>query len=133
MEASKETFIYIGLIAIFFFFLLTLIPGGKKAVTPDPDENKQRELAREMLRGNTTPEEIAEKEGYELDHIKKWKDDYTGLCIKYALDSEKYAAQVRLLEEDIAWFTAVCRKYIGDDWEQKTGFADHNITKYKEQ
>ncbi len=132
MEANKETLIYLGLIAIFFFFLITLIPGGKKTA-PDPDEDKQREFAKDMLRGNVTPEEIAEKEGYDLEHVKKWKDDYTKLCIKYALDSEKYAAQVRLLEEDIAWFTSICRKYIGDDWEAKTGFADHNVTKYKGQ
>ena len=133
MEVNKETFIYLGLIAIFFFFLITLIPSTKEMkVPPDPAEDTQRAFAKDMLRGNTTPEEIAEKEGYDLDHVKKWKDDYTELCIKYALDSEKYAAQVRLLEEDIAWFTAVCRKYIGEDWEEKTGFADHNITKYKE-
>lgn len=130
MEANKETLIYLGLIVMFFFFLLTLIPGGKKAV-PDPEEDKQWEYAKDMLRGNVTPEEIAEQEGYDLEHVKKWRDDYTELCIKYALDSEKYAAQVKLLEEDIAWFTAVCRKYIGEDWEERTGFADHNITKYK--
>lgn len=130
MEANKETLIYLGLVVIFFFFLITLIPGEKKAV-PDPDEDKQWEFAKDMLRGNVTPEEIAEQEGYDLEHVKKWRDDYTELCIKYALDSEKYAAQVKLLEEDIAWFTAVCRKYIGEDWEERTGFADHNITKYK--
>ena len=128
---NKEQLIGLFFLAAFIFIILTLIPGGKK-ITPDPDEAKQQELAKDMLRGNTTPEEIAEKEGYDIEHIKKWKDDYTQLAIKFALDSDRYAHEVELLREDIEWFKKACRKHIGDDWEAKTGFSDHYVTKYKE-
>lgn len=130
METNENAMSAFIIIVLFFFFLITLIPGGK-SVRPDPDENTQMAFAKEMLRGNMTPEGIAQKEGYDLEHVRQWKDDYTQLAIKYALDSDKTNTRIKLLEEDIEWYKAVCRKYIGDDWEERTGFADHTVMKYK--
>lgn len=117
-------------VCLIIFIAVILIPGGSK-YKPDPDENGQRKIAKSILRGETTVEDVAKNEGYDPEHIGKWVGDYTNLAIKYALDSDKLAEHIVLLEEDIAWFTSVCRKYIGDDWKEKTGFGDHNLDKYK--
>jgi hypothetical protein len=56
------------------------LPGGQSASPPepkeDPDKKEQRRLAYEILSGNITPEEVAEKEGYDIEHIKKWVEEY---------------------------------------------------------
>lgn len=120
-------------IALFAMAVLMVLmcTGGSPAPKPDPDENRQHELAKQMLRGNTTPEKIAEEEGYDLEHVKKWKDDYVKIAVDYALDAEKHNARITLMEDDIQWFKAACRKYIGEDWEAKTGYTEHELTKHK--
>ncbi|MBO5344210.1 MAG: hypothetical protein J6A57_07155 [Ruminococcus sp.] len=74
---KAEDIVIVVLIVIFFIWVLSL-PGGKPPPKPkdDPDKDEQRRLALEMLKGNTTPEEVAAKEGYDIEHIKKWKQDY---------------------------------------------------------
>ncbi len=77
MPASEKAVIII-LIVTFFIWILSL-PGGQSAPPKpkdDPDKKEQRRLAHEMLSGKISPEEIAEKEGYDIEHIKKWKEEY---------------------------------------------------------
>lgn len=122
-----EVFVFMALCALFWMFVYAVFPNKPK---DDPDESVCHEFAKKMLRGETTPEEIAQKEGYDPEHVKKWKDDFTQLAVKYALESDKHNARISLMEDDIKWFKEVCRKYIGEDWEKKTGFADRDITKF---
>lgn len=127
-ESNKSALVGIAIVGILFFIVCSLFPGGYK---PDPDEKGQREIAKKILRGQTTAEDVAAKEGYDPEHIEGWIKNYKDLAVKYALDSDKYAEQVILLEQDIVWFTKTCEKYIGADWREKTGFGDHNLDKYK--
>lgn len=117
------------IILIFAMIFVTLFSKKKKN---DPDEPVRHDFAKKMLRGETTPEEIAFKEGYDVEQVKKWKDEFTQLAVKYALDIDRHNAKLSLMEDDIKWFKEACRKYIGEDWEKKTGFADRDITKLKD-
>ena len=121
-----EVFVFAGLCVLFWMFVDAVFSNNPK----EPDESARHEFAKKMLRGETTPEEIAYKEGYKVEQVKKWKDDFTQLAVKYALEADKQSSRISLMEDDIRWFKEVCRKHIGEDWEKKTGFADRDITKF---
>lgn len=127
-ESNKSMFVGMAVVGALFFIVCSLFPGGYK---PDPDQKDQREIAKKILRGETTVDEVARDDGYDPSHIGKWVSDYTKLAVEYALDCENHVEKVDLLEQDIAWFTEVCQKYIGDDWKEKTGFGDHHLDKKK--
>lgn len=98
---------------------------------PDPDKKTQETFALKMILEKTSPEEIAEKEQYDIEHIKQWKEDYINYAIKYTLDAPLHTARMDSMADDIQWFKEVCRKYIGSDWEEKTGFRNRTENKYK--
>lgn len=97
----------------------------------DPDKKTQEKLAVQILTNKTTPEEIAEKEGYDIEHIKQWVNDYIDYAVKYSLDAKKTNAHIDRLTDDIAFLKSICRKYIGDDWEEKTDYHNRTRKKYK--
>lgn len=68
-----------------------------------------------MLSGKISPDDIAEKEGYNIEHIKQQKENYINYAVKYAIATPKTTARIDLVEDDIEWFKETCRKYIGED------------------
>lgn len=123
------TFVGVFFAGIFLFILVSL-PAAKPDYAPDPDKNAQREIARSILRGEKKPEDITADKGYDPEHIKNWVEDFKKAAVALALDVDKYNSAISLQEEDIEWFKSTCKKYIGDDWEQKTGFRQHYVDKY---
>ncbi len=72
--------ICIGLFFIGIYILVWIISDEpqKDPPTPedDPDKETQRRIAVEILKGGTTPEKIVEAHGYDIEHVKKWPDEY---------------------------------------------------------
>lgn len=97
----------------------------------DPDKKTQEKFAINILTGKTTPEEIAAKENYDIEHIKQWVQEYTNYAVKYSLDAKKTNAHIDRLTDDIAFLKEICCKYIGDDWEEKTDYQNRTRRKYK--
>lgn len=97
----------------------------------DPDQKTQEKLAIQILKKKTTPEEIAEKDGYDIEHIKQWVQDYIDYAVKYSFDASKINAHIDQLTDDIAFLKEICHKYIGDDWEEKTDYQNRTRKKYK--
>lgn len=97
----------------------------------DPDKKTQEKLAIQILKKKSTPEEIAEKEGYDIEHIKQWMQDYTEYAVKYSFDASKINAHIDQLTDDIAILKDICRKYIGDNWEEITDYQNRTRKKYK--
>lgn len=97
----------------------------------DPDKKTQEKLAIQILKKKSTPEEIAEKEGYNIEHIKQWVQDYTEYAVKYSFDASKINAHIDQLTDDIAILKDICRKYIGDNWEEITDYQNRTRKKYK--
>ncbi len=97
----------------------------------DPDNKTQEKFAVQILKKKSTPEEIAEKEGYDIEHIKQWVKDYTDYAVKYSFDAKKINAHIDQLTDDIAVLKGICREYIGDDWEEKTDYQNRTRKKYK--
>ncbi|MDE5765110.1 MAG: hypothetical protein K2I00_09120 [Ruminococcus sp.] len=105
-------------------------PEEKPPPKPDPGKDKQNKFARDILRGNTTPEKIVEKNGYDIEHVKQWVSNYEKAAVQAALEADKTSTRIKLMEEDIEWFKKTCHKFIGDDWETKTDFANRFVTKH---
>ncbi len=118
MKLDKESLIWIAIIVI--PLILWLLP--TKRFRDDPDEDTQRKLAKAMLRGETSPENIAENEHFDPEHIKKWRDDYAALVVDYVFHAGERDAEKNALASDNELLKKICREYIGDDWETKTGF-----------
>ncbi|MCM1132378.1 MAG: hypothetical protein NC340_02795 [Ruminococcus flavefaciens] len=98
---------------------------------PDPDKKTQEKIALKILLKKTTPEEVAEKDGYDIEHIKQWMQDFIDYAVKYTADAAKNNSHVDYLIDNIAILKEICREYIGDDWEEKTGYTERSRRKYK--
>lgn len=127
---SEDNMVGIVFIAIIFFAFVLLMSGGGNEKSPEPDQNKKDELAREVLKGGNI-EEIAERENLNPDDIGKWKDEYLEYILNLAENFGKTQNQIDLLTEDIEWFKDACKNHIGDDWEEKTDFANRARIKYR--
>ena len=106
-------------------------PKSKPKPKDDPDKKTQEKFAVQILKKKTSPEEIAEKEGYDIEHIKQWVQEYTDYAVKYSFDAKKINAHIDSLTDDIAFLKQICREYIGDDWEGKTDYQNRTRNKYK--
>lgn len=126
---ERELVVFMVFVLIIVIIVSSSSPKGSSP-TPDPDADKQNELAREVLRGNTTPEEITEKDGYDIEHVKQWVESYEKAAVQAALEADKTSSRIELMEDDIEWFKETCRKFIGNDWEAKTDFANRFVTKH---
>lgn len=126
-------------VLIMLGFILGIIVWAAACKTPqeppkpkdDPDTKTQEKLAVQILKNKTTPEEIAEKDGYDIEHIKQWVQNYIDYAVKYSFDAGKINAHIDQLTDDIAFLKEICRKYIGDDWEEKTDYQNRSRKKYK--
>lgn len=126
-------------VLIMLGFILGIIVWAAVCKTPqeppkpkdDPDTKTQEKLAVQILKNKTTPEEIAEKDGYDIEHIKQWVQNYIDYAVKYSFDAGKINAHIDQLTDDIAFLKEICRKYIGDDWEEKTDYQNRSRRKYK--
>lgn len=128
---NQDDMVGMVLIAVIFFAFVLLMSGGKKnEAPPEPDQNKKDELAREVLGGGSI-EEIAEREKLNPEDLEIWKNEYLAYILNLAKNFEKTQNQIDLLTEDIEWFKAACKDHIGDDWEEKTDFANRARIKYK--
>ncbi len=127
---TQDNIVGIVFIAVIFFAFVLLMSGGGNEKPPEPDQNKKDELAREVLKGGNI-EEIAERENLNPDDIGKWKDEYLEYILNLAENFGKTQNQIDLLTEDIEWFKDACKNHIGDDWEEKTNFANRARIKYK--
>ncbi len=118
MQLDKESLIWIGIILI--PLILWMLP--TKRFRDDPDKSTQQELAKQMLRGEKTPDDIAREECYDPKHIEKWRDDYAALVVDYVFHAGEKEAELDELAADNELLKKICREYIGDDWETETGF-----------
>lgn len=118
MQFDKESWIWICI--IFIPLILWILP--TKRFRDDPDKGTQQKFAKEMLRGEKTPEEIAQKEHFDPEHIKKWRDDYAALVVDHVFHAGDKEAEKESLTADNELLKKICQEYIGDDWESKTGF-----------
>ena len=133
------TFAVICVIVLFIFMLYLASvsqqsnnkPEPKPEPKPDPDKKTQEKFALKMILEKNSPDDIAKAEGYDIEHIKQWKEDYINYAVKYTINAPKTNARIDLMEDDIQWFKETCHKYIGDDWEEKTDFKNRTQNKYK--
>ncbi len=75
-NATGIFFFVLGIIIVLWiFFGETPAPEPPKP-KDDPDADEQRRLGKEMALGNMSPEDVVDTFGYDIEHVKKWKQDY---------------------------------------------------------
>lgn len=111
------------ILGIVFFFCLFSGPAsdGKKEYSQDQKDK----IAIELLRG-ADPDEVAAREGVDVDTLNQWKSEFLGLSEKIADHRNELLAIQAQQANDIAWFEATCKKYIGDNWKEITGYDSRN-------
>lgn len=63
-------------IIIFLWIFFGDTPASEPETKDDPDAAEQRRLGKEMALGNMSPEDVVDTFGYDIEHVKKWKQDY---------------------------------------------------------
>lgn len=124
VEMSSDS---IGILFVSLMIFILLCSIGGSCYNADPEETDRRNFAREILRGNTTIENVANDNNFDPSHVEEWVNEYTQLAIKYAVDAEKHTHEIELKEQDLKWFEQVCEKYIGPDWKTITDFNNRRI------
>lgn len=114
------------LIVLIMFIVISFF-SGTISYKGDPDETSQRNFAREILRGNTTVEDVAKENNFNPEHVGKWVDDYKKLAVDYALNAEKHSHELEIKDQDLKWFEKVCEKHIGADWKEKTDYKNRRV------
>ncbi len=128
MAAFENSVWGILIVFMLMFIVVNMFSGGNK-YKDDPDEVGQRKIAREILRGNTTVDDVVKNDNYDPAHVEQWVKDYTKLAIEYALDAEKHTHELELKEQDLQWFEKACEKHIGPDWRDKTDYNNRRVSK----
>ena len=114
------------LIGLLLFMIISLF-SSTITYKDDPDETSQRKFARDILRGNTTAEDVAKDNNFDPEHVGKWVDDYKKLAIEYALNADKHTHELEIKDQDLKWFEKACEKYIGPDWKEKTDYENRRV------
>ena len=114
------------LIGLVLFMIISLF-SSTITYKDDPDETSQRKIARDILRGNKTAEDVAKDNNFDPEHVGKWVDDYKKLAIEYALNADKHTHELEIKDQDLKWFEKACEKYIGPDWKEKTDYENRRV------
>ena len=73
-----DNMVGIGVFVMIIIIVLWAFFGDTPEIKPkdDPDADEQRRLGKEMALGNISPEDVAATFGYDIEHVKQWKQDY---------------------------------------------------------
>ena len=113
----------IAILGIVFFFCL--FSGAASEEKKEYSQDQKDKIAIELLRG-ADPEEVAAREGVDADTLNQWKNEFLGLSETIADHRNELLAIQAQQANDLAWFEATCKKYIGDNWKEITGYDSRN-------
>ncbi len=106
-------------------FVLCLFSGSTTETKKEYSQDQKDKVAIELLRG-ADPDEVAEREGVDVDTLTQWKNDFLGSSEKIAEHRNELLAIQAKQANDLAWFEEVCKKYIGENWKDITGYDQRN-------
>lgn len=113
------------IIAVLLIFVLCLFSGSPDEQKKEYSQDQKDKVAIELLRG-ADPAEVAEREGLDVETITQWKNDFLGSSEKIAEHRNELLAIQAQQANDLAWFEEVCKKYIGENWKDITGYDQRN-------
>ena len=79
-------------------------------------------MATEMIKGKSADDIIAEHSTLTVEEVNQWKDDLLNNISRLSDVNAELSMRVGELDMKVQWFERTCKKYIGDDWKDRTGY-----------
>lgn len=132
-----EFIIWLLLIGIFFMVINSFKPKEpppepeKPAPPPPPppknDDTEYKQhvkdtIAVESLKGKSDEDIINEHSSVTPEDIKAWKEDLLDNFSRLSKRNQELLLNVGQLDMEVKWLKKTCKKFIGDNWENDTGY-----------
>lgn len=134
-----EFIIWLLIIGIFFMVINSFKPKEKPPEPekepdppppPPPPKNDDTEykqhvkdtIAIESLQGKSDEDIIKEHTSVTAEDIKEWKEDLLNNFSRLSKRNEELLINVGQLDMEVKWLRKTCKKFIGDDWKETTGY-----------
>ncbi|MDE5584389.1 MAG: hypothetical protein K2J08_11890 [Ruminococcus sp.] len=128
-----EFIIWLLLIAMAYMVIRSLRPKKKP---PEPEEEPTKKeipkkdypqdfmnkIAVEAIKGKSAEDIIKDNPELTEDEINEWKNILVDNISKIEEENKELAFKVGKLVLQVEWLEKVCKKSIGDDWKDKTGY-----------
>lgn len=134
-----EFIIWLLIIGIFFMVINSFKPKEKppepekEPYSPPPpplpknDDTEYKQhvkdtIAIESLQGKSDEDIIKEHTSVTPEDIKAWKEDLLNNYSRLSKRNEELLINVGQLDMEVKWLRKTCKKFIGDDWKETTGY-----------
>lgn len=126
-----DFFIWALMLAIVYMVLNSMRPKEKP---PEPEKPKEKppdmiysnefkaQIAVESIKGKSDEDISKDHPSVTAKDIKEWKDDLLNILAKLSENNSSYLQRIGYLDTKVKWLEDACRKNIGDDWKEKTGY-----------
>lgn len=84
--------------------------------------NFKDKIATEMILGKSSSDIVAEHPTLTEDDVNQWKEDFLNNISRLSLANSELSMRVGELDMKVQWLEKACKKYIGDDWKEQTGY-----------
>lgn len=101
-------------------------PAPPPSPPPSPDteytQSFKDKIAIEALKGKSAEDIISEHPSLKEEEINKWKEELLNNFSRLSESNADLSMRVGQLYMKVQWLEKACKKYIGDDWKDKTGY-----------
>lgn len=99
----------------------------KKPPPPKNDDTEYKQhvkdsIAIDSLKGKSDEDIIKEHPSVTPEEIKAWKEDLLNNFARLSKRNEELLINTGQLDMEVKWLRKTCKKFIGDDWKDKTGY-----------
>lgn len=129
-----DFFIWALMLAIFYMIINSIRPkekppepekkepAPKKSDDSEYTKNFRDKIATEMIKGKSADDIIAEHSTLTVEEVNQWKDDLLNNISRLSDVNAELSMRVGELDMKVQWLERTCKKYIGDDWKDRTGY-----------
>lgn len=129
-----DFFIWVLILAIFYMIINSIRPkekppepekkepAPKKSDDSEYTKNFRDKIATEMIKGKSADDIIAEHSTLTVEEVNQWKDDLLNNISRLSDVNAELSMRVGELDMKVQWLERTCKKYIGDDWKDRTGY-----------
>ena len=109
-----------------FLFLGLCFAGSSPPPKKEYKQSFKDKIAVENLRGKIKPEDLALRENISPEEVKQFTEEFLKDAEVFAENRRAMQDRIGELEVETEWFRRTCARFIGEDWETKTGYDKRN-------
>lgn len=130
-----DLFIWILICAIFYMIINSMKPKEKSFSDKSEEKDSVQQnsdteyttdfkdkIATEMIMGKSSGDIVAEHPTLTENDVNQWKEDFLNNISRLSLANAELSMRVGELDMKVQWLEKACKKYIGDDWKDQTGY-----------